>query len=315
MSESGCSSEQHSGLCRIAVARSWDGEERDALVDLIRALAREPLLSFDNNLSITTAEKHILLCKERNDGSDDVDARDDPYEHLLSEQGFTSHFLPVLEHVPTNADQIAQAFGNADAFAGLIVTSKRSFQTVDIASQSDASVVTGWRNKLVYVVGDATAQAARNAGFSPKGQEVGRAELLAEVIIKDREQFGGKPLLFLGGSKHRDTLPTRLGTASIALKTIIAYETQPSSRVATDLREVLEGISLIHWVAFFSPLGVETALPVLQQQKWWRGAKVAVIGGTTAAKVHEYGVKVSAQADKPCADGLVKAIKAIEVNA
>ncbi|KAJ3051553.1 hypothetical protein HK097_007433 [Rhizophlyctis rosea] len=294
--------------------RTWDEEERDALLDLINILASSPLPSIET-LNIATTKKLILLCKDKNDGSDDTDTKDDPYENLLSEQGFTSLFLPVLEHVPANVDQIAQLLSTPDAFAGLIVTSKRSFHTIGIASQDNASLITGWKTKPVYVVGDVTAQAAITSGFSPKGQEVGRAELLAEVIIKDRERFNAKPLLFLAGSKHRDTLPTRLGAANIGLKTVIAYETQSNSRVGSDLERMVEGREGIRWVAFFSPLGVETALPVLRRQGWWSGMRVVVIGGTTAAKVREYGVEVSAQAEKPCAEGIVKAILDVEKKA
>ncbi|KAJ3040459.1 hypothetical protein HDV00_010896 [Rhizophlyctis rosea] len=272
----------------------------------------------------TSKPKTVLLCRAKSDVEDDgIAYTEDPYEKLFKQNGFDrSLFLPVLEHVPCNQDELSSTLRHPDQFAGLVITSKRALESISNVLAKDVStkkngttplpeVWKQWLAKPVYVVGPETARVAEEMGLTDvRGKESGRAEVLVTEIINAKADFGGKPLLFLAGSKHRGTLPDGLQQAGVDFRTIVVYETEGSKRVDEEVERLLEGQKGgVDWVVFFSPLGVRTALPVLRSKSCWgEGLKVAAIGPTTAKEVEDSGVVVTITAAKPNVDSLVMAI-------
>ncbi|KAI8921088.1 tetrapyrrole biosynthesis, uroporphyrinogen III synthase [Powellomyces hirtus] len=183
-----------------------------------------------------------------------------------------------------------------------------------------------WRAKPIWVVGKATGSAARELGFANvHGESAGDAETLSDMIIAHHAQRKSGDVdhpasfLFLAGDKARDVLPTRLKDAGFPLEKMIVYGTRQSNAFPQDLAACLQMIfeegyhhgekqNVEPYVVFFSPSGVDIALPVLCESKHYRKFRFATIGPTTTGRLVEMGEVVKAEALKPCAENLLAAI-------
>jgi uroporphyrinogen-III synthase len=62
----------------------------------------------------------------------------DPYERILGEASYSSHSIPVLDTAFTNLESlqhIIAAGPGSKSYAGVIITSKRSCEALDMASK------------------------------------------------------------------------------------------------------------------------------------------------------------------------------------
>ncbi|KAJ3294581.1 hypothetical protein HK104_003476 [Borealophlyctis nickersoniae] len=264
--------------------------------------------------SIPTA-RTVLFCRGKSDtaGGGEGDAREDRYEAVFTAAGFRCLFVPVLEHAPRNGDKLMDIIQHPEHYSGLIATSRRALETLKIAleeCQGDGTSVatSAWSQKPIYVVGKSTGSLARDLGFSPRGEDSGTADGLADLIVNEPKT--DKPLLFLVGDKRRDVLPHRLTQAGVSYDELLVYETQPSSTFPTDLETQLRNLpdGSVDWVVFFSPSGVDVALPSLQGTSWWSWTRIAAIGPTTGRYLGGAGVKVDAEAVKPSPEALLDAM-------
>ncbi|RKO84618.1 tetrapyrrole biosynthesis, uroporphyrinogen III synthase, partial [Blyttiomyces helicus] len=164
-----------------------------------------------------------------------------------------------------------------------------------------------WLTKPFYVVGPATAKAARRLNFTPIGESTGTADALASLIIASYPSTS-PPLLFLAGDKRRDVLPTRLAEARVPFQELQSYETRPSSRFRADLEAEVGGRAGVDWVVFFSPSGVDVAVNALRELEGWGKTRVACIGPTSERRATEVGLRVEAVAAKPGPQELLDAI-------
>ena len=187
------------------------------------------------------------------------DAREpDRYVAALDAAGFDARCAPVLRFEHVGRDVLAETMGRLDAFAGLILTSPRA---ADALHGLDLS---GWQEKPTFVVGPATAEAARALGLRTEGEEAGQADELAARIAARRFEA---PLLFLCGDRRRDVLPDWLRAAGIAVEERVVYRTHPD---ASALRR--HTCRPPDWIVFFSPSGVEAAR-VIVAASWNRARK------------------------------------------
>ncbi|MFN3229437.1 MAG: uroporphyrinogen-III synthase [Asticcacaulis sp.] len=82
------------------------------------------------------------------------------------------------------------------------------------------------RRLRVYAVGEATAAAARAAGFDPVLSADGDREALAQTIETDPERPDGA-LLFAGADIPAGDLPARLAPSGILVRHLALYATRP----------------------------------------------------------------------------------------
>ncbi|KNC74424.1 uroporphyrinogen-III synthase, partial [Sphaeroforma arctica JP610] len=87
---------------------------------------------------------------------------------------------------------------------------------------------------------------------------------------------------------------------------ITVYKTVRNPDIAYALRKACAD-KPVDWLVFFSPSGVEFCLDFLPKAN----AKFAAIGPTTAQKLRDCGVVVSAVAATPNPDGLIKAVLSV----
>lgn len=233
---------------------------------------------------MNTSQPEILLLRQP--------AEPDPYVDAFTAEGIEAWCLPVLRFEFVGEVALRERLARPEAYGGLVCTSQRA---VEALREVD---LTAWRDKPTFVVGPATAEAARALRLRPRGEDAGDADTLAGYIAG---RSFARPLLFLCGNQRRDELPDRLRAAAVAFEEFVAYRTvlMPS---------VLDGLAADppDWVAFFSPSGVEAAL--LAPGFPWNSLSCAAIGPTTAAALDAAGYPPDAVAAEPSPEALVSAV-------
>ncbi|KAI9206571.1 tetrapyrrole biosynthesis, uroporphyrinogen III synthase [Polychytrium aggregatum] len=262
----------------------------------------------------------VLFCRAAAE-VEESKASVDPYQAECERRGFSARFLPVIEHISCNVDLLLDyldgRYGSPADCGGLIVTSQRAVETLDVAlrkhvAQYPESSTLAWRSVPVYVVGESTKQAVEglNEGLVTRGSHCGTAQALAELILQDLTATGQPNtwMLFLAGDKRRNVIPDAVAASNAKLHEICVYKTQANSRLEHDLLQALEKHERPDWVVFFSPSGVDMTLPTFQQQSWWGKTAIGSIGPTTTAKLMAEGLSVAAEAARPNPLSLLDAI-------
>ncbi len=146
----------------------------------------------------------------------------------LRTQGFTPVVAPVLEILPVAGAVID--FAGVDALAFTSAAGIAAF-----------AVLTGARDKPVFTVGDASAEAARGAGFTDVRSAGGDVQALADLIAATTP----RPSLVLNptAADPAADLPALLAERGVPARAAVVYETREAVPGAT-LAE-LDGV-LIH---------------------------------------------------------------------
>jgi uroporphyrinogen-III synthase len=221
----------------------------------------------------------------------------DPYVQALADAGWQAECRPVLAFSFPAAPALRDHLRRADRYSALVATSPRAARALRRVFDEADPLHAAWTGRPVYVVGPKTADRFADLGLEARGAEAGNAERLAALIAEDAPR--GR-LLFLSGSRRRDTLPEGLRAAGVAFDELVVYETH----LRSDLQ--LPGPAACPWLVFFSPSGLEAvrragAGPL-------SGYSCAAIGPTTAAALRAAGVDVAAVAEAPSPEGLVRAL-------
>lgn len=92
----------------------------------------------------------------------------------------------------------------------------------------------------LFAVGDATAEAARKAGFARAESASGDSAALAAHIV--RTLPGGSRIVYLCGRVRTGGLAERLGKAGFAVATVETYDTLPLEFQSSEIAGLLEGL-------------------------------------------------------------------------
>jgi uroporphyrinogen-III synthase len=118
------------------------------------------------------------------------------------------------------------------------------------------------RDLPCFTVGDATAAAARSAGFAQVESAGGDVRDLARLATEKLQPAGG--LLFhAAGSAVAGDLAAAIEGAGFGLRRAVLYEAKPAERLADEtLRRLTDGA--IDWVLFFSPRTAQTFVKLIE---------------------------------------------------
>lgn len=103
----------------------------------------------------------------------------------------------------------------------------------------------------VLAVGDATAIAARAAGFQSVASAAGDARALAKMAINDLSPGGGR-VIHAAGAQRAGDLAGALGAAGFDALTVVLYDQIPAERLGAETLEALRDRA-IDYASFFSP--------------------------------------------------------------
>ncbi|XP_012937823.1 uroporphyrinogen-III synthase isoform X1 [Aplysia californica] len=171
----------------------------------------------------------------------------DKYSEVLTSAGFSPVVVPVLSFKFCNETALQTHVAALHLFSAVIFTSTRAVEAVLSVSTGELS---RFADITCFVVGQATALAAKKAGFVPTGEETGNAEVLSQLIIKCRDPQDKRPMLFPCSSLRRDTLPDSLSKHDISLTEVVAYETCPNEELQDVLLKSFE-----NYVCYLTQVG------------------------------------------------------------
>ncbi|MCR8549618.1 uroporphyrinogen-III synthase [Salipiger sp. P9] len=143
----------------------------------------------------------------------------------LSEEGVTG-FTPVIS--PLIGIEITGPLPDLAGVRGAIFTSANGVRAY---AQLGGGVL-----PLCYTVGEATALAARDAGFAPQSAD-GTADALVEMIEKAAPEG---PLMHLHGTHARGDVAGRLTRAGIETRDAVIYD-QPAQELSAGAKAALDG--------------------------------------------------------------------------
>lgn len=107
------------------------------------------------------------------------------------------------------------------------------------------------RGLPILAVGDATAAAARDAGFGQVTSAAGDVHALAE-LAKARLDPGAGPVVHAAGVKRAGDLAGSLAAAGFEARVAALYEARPATRIPPETARALQA-GKIAYAAFFSP--------------------------------------------------------------
>lgn len=230
-----------------------------------------------------------------------ADTPDDAYVDAFAARGRTAVCEPVLTFAFPHQKALGEQLARRDAYAALIATSPRVSTALERLFTRREDLADRWAGTPAYAVGPKTAARLRAVGLRPRGQDAGTAEALAAQIVEDAPPA---PLLFLSGSRRRDTLPEALRAAGIPFNERVVYETRSRTELTLPPPETTT------WLAFFSPSGLEAVEQSGEAEL--RSYRIAAIGPTTAGALRAAGHDVEAVAETPSPEGLCTAILRVE---
>jgi uroporphyrinogen-III synthase len=171
----------------------------------------------------------------------------DAFAALARAEGFEPVVAPVLRVIP-RAAELPSGVG-ALAFT----------------SANGVRAYGGPRTFVVFAVGDATAEAARAAGFSRVVTAEGSGRDLSSRIAEARRRgsYTGT-LAHLSGAETSFDLVAALQAEGAPAVRVVAYDAEQTENLAPDaIRALAEGGS---WVALFSPRSAQVFLDLVEKE-------------------------------------------------
>jgi uroporphyrinogen-III synthase len=174
--------------------------------------------------------RRILITRPREDA--------EPLAAILGRHGIDALIEPLMHAEPVPGGPL-----DLDGVQALIATSANGVRA--FAGRDER------RSWPVCAVGDATARAAREAGFAEVASASGDVEALAEMIIVSRDPAAG-PLLHIAGTVSAGDLGGRLQASGFDYRRAVLYAMQPARALSAAAQEALRQGSLAG-VALYSP--------------------------------------------------------------
>ncbi|XP_053634573.2 uroporphyrinogen-III synthase isoform X2 [Cherax quadricarinatus] len=233
------------------------------------------------------------------------------YTNTLTQSGFSPVNIPVLCFQFCNQGPLKTSLQNPQDYSGIIFTSQRAVEAVaevylNLAVRCHAS----WDEKKIFVVGEATGKAVQNLlKLTCIGQESGNAQQLIPIIIRETKAFD-KPLLYPCGNLGKDELPRLLVNYDRDFKALTIYETSQHAQLKYTIQKLINAGQKPTYMVFFSPSGVNFALPILQSLNVdVTGIKIIAIGPTTNTALVQQNIPVSGVCPTPTPEGLIHILK------
>lgn len=131
----------------------------------------------------------------------------------LRREGFEVYLAPLSRYVPVEAD-----LGVLPKCEALVFTSAQA-----VAQFPPPPV---WRDKTIFAVGSATAEAAQQAGFADVVTAAGDVRDLAQNLIARKDELGLSHILHISGEDTAEDLGQLLADSGIAVERRVVYRTE-----------------------------------------------------------------------------------------
>lgn len=156
----------------------------------------------------------------------------------LAERGIAAVIEPMIEIVENGAP-----LPDLAGVQAVLCTSANGVRALARSS--------GERGVTLLAVGDATARAARDAGFAEIASAGGNVDDLAALAVRRLRPAGGR-LLHVAGSDVAGDLAAVLGAAGFAVERAVLYEARAATALSPETARLIAG-GAIGLALFFSP--------------------------------------------------------------
>ena len=214
----------------------------------------------------------------------------------LAALGYEAIVSPVAARAPLmSAEALNAALTGAPALALTSAHAARALAETDLD-----------RETPVFAVGDATAEAASEAGFTAVESASGDVSALARLI----ERAGVTGVVHVRGEETAGDLSAELAEARTAVVEAIAYRMAPAEALSDSAAARL-GAREIAAVLIHSPSGARRYLALARAAGLGAAARatpVAAISEAAATPLRQAGLSPIAVAASPDEDGLIDAL-------
>jgi uroporphyrinogen III methyltransferase/synthase len=235
----------------------------------------------------------------------------DGFAELVRRRGGNPLIFPAIEIVGSPSREASdRAIAALYMYDGLIFTSVNGVEFFMKRLKEAGENPGALRSKLMYVVGEKTAQALKNQGLTPTLMpEKFSASELAKLI--DHRDLTGKTFLFPRGNLGTDILQDTLRLMGANIDAVVVYETRkPGDEQLRELRAaLLDG--MVDVLTFTSPSTFHFFAEAFSKDELKRlldRALVAVIGPVTAKAIEEAGFEADCVSPASTIESLVEAI-------
>jgi uroporphyrinogen III methyltransferase/synthase len=205
--------------------------------------------------------------------------------------------------------EIDAALAQADEYELILLTSANAARELS-ARAREAGAPLDIHGRVV-AVGDATAQAALDAGFPVERVETAgpHAQAMLEAL-RERGELGGCRVLLPRAERGREILGRGLREEGALVDEVPVYRTDPAPFDAQALEDELAAYR-IDALTFASPSAVRNFVGGLSATGLDAAKRVpiAAIGPVTARACREAGLPPTLQAERPDAEALVAALE------
>ncbi len=168
----------------------------------------------------------------------------------LAERDIDVLLDPLLEIRPTEHGPV-----DLTGVQAVLVTSGFGIRELAAATET--------RDVPVYAVGDATAQTARELGFTRVESARGDGEALARLVLERLDPAAG-PLVYAAGRVTAGEFPDQLVAAGFTVRREEMYAARPAAALAPETIEALRAGS-VDLALFFSPRTAETFVRLVEE--------------------------------------------------
>ncbi|XP_017885369.1 uroporphyrinogen-III synthase [Ceratina calcarata] len=248
--------------------------------------------------------ERVILCRGTSEKSDSQES----YVNAFKIAGYSCECLPTLCFEFVNTSQMRTCLLTPSSYHGLILTSRRAAEAIELASKEDDSILRPWKTLPVYCVGPATESFVKTQlGLENcLGKETGNAKELAELLVASVAKDTA-PLLYPCSEIGRETIEKALSDNDIGVHRIVVYKTLPNECLEHELLKFMDDVPKIF--VFFSPSTVEHVVNLLRKKCYdLNKVKAVAIGPVTSQALRDAGLKIFATAGKPEPTSLIKAI-------
>jgi uroporphyrinogen-III synthase len=240
------------------------------------------------------------------------ESRDGPFCTALRSRGARVLHLPVYRIGYHRSRALTDAVANLAQYDWVVFTSAHAVTALERLGAPKARVsASRMRPPRVAVVGDATARAARAAGWRVTLRP---REATGEALARDlaRRTRKGSRILVPGSSRMLPAVKQALSDAGAIVDVVVAYRILPSR--ATRRRSPRSLASAVDVLTFTSPStveGLECMLGTAGFRRLVEGRPSIVIGPTTARALRLRGVSKPRIAVPTTLAGMVRAVAAV----
>lgn len=219
--------------------------------------------------------------------------------------------VPVLEiQPPKNPEPLDRALRQLSQYDWLIFTSANTVRAVGERAAAVGLSIAEVLIPHVAAVGEATAAAARNAGFAVAlVAETYVAESLVECLA---DRVANKKILLARAEIARDVIPDALRAAGASVDVVDAYRNVLPEAAPALLRAALEaGIDAATFTSSSSVTHLADAARIAGSAFPFVGVPAISIGPITSATLRELGCEPAAEARRSDIPGLIAATVSI----